>query len=125
MGKFTHDDVLDAALNEIKTNATRICVCSAQPTTSAEAITTYKLAIKTISSSDFTGPSNGDVSGRKLRSNAHAGVTIDSTGAATHIALVDTVNSKLLHVTTCTSQNVNGGELWNIPAFDIEFADPS
>lgn len=33
MGKFTHDDVLDAALNEIKTNATRICVCSAQPTT--------------------------------------------------------------------------------------------
>lgn len=125
MGKFTHDDILDTAINEIKNNATRICICSQQPTTAAEAITTYKLAIKTISSSDFTGPSNGDVSGRKLRSNAHAGVTIDSTGAATHIALVDTVNSKLLHVTTCTSQNVNGGELWNIPAFDIEFADPS
>ncbi|MBN8654377.1 MAG: hypothetical protein J0M11_01480 [Anaerolineae bacterium] len=24
MGKFTHDDVLDAAINEIKNNATRI-----------------------------------------------------------------------------------------------------
>ena len=34
MGKFTNDDVLDASINEIKNNATRICVCSAQPTTS-------------------------------------------------------------------------------------------
>lgn len=65
MPKFTNDDVLDASPNAIKNNATRICVCSAQPTTYAEAITTYKLAIKTITSADFTGPANGDVSGRK------------------------------------------------------------
>lgn len=56
MSKSVHDDVLDGALNVVKNNATRICVCSTQPTTYTEAITTYKLAIKTITSADFTGP---------------------------------------------------------------------
>jgi len=125
MAKFTHDDVLDASPNAIKNNATRICVCSAQPTTYAEAITTYKLAIKTISSSDFTGPANGDVSGRKLTSNAHSNVNVDTSDTALFVALCDSTNSKLLHVTTCTSQALIEGNTVNIPAFDMEFADPS
>lgn len=125
MAKSVHNDVLDQALNYIKNNATRICVCSTEPTTYTEAITTYKLAIKTISSSDFTGPADGDTNGRKVTSNAHNGVTVDASGTALHIALCDSVNSKLLYVTTCTSQALTAGNTVNIPAWDVELADPS
>ena len=125
MGKTVHDDVLDGALNIVKNNATRISVCTTEPTTYTEAITTYKLAIKTITSADFTGPSNGDTNGRKLRSNQHTGITVDSTGTALHVALSDSVNSKLLYVTTCTSQGLTAGNTVTIPVWDIEVADPT
>ena len=125
MAKSVHDDVLDSTLNYIKNNATRICVCSTQPTTYTEAITTYKLAIKTITSGDFTGPSNGDVSGRKLRSNQHTTISVDATDYALHIALCDSVNSKLLIVTTCISQLLTSGNTVTIPVWDMEIADPS
>lgn len=125
MAKSVHDDVLDQSLSYVKTNGTRICVCSAQPTTYTEAITTYKLAIKTISSSDYTGPANGDSSGRKITVNQAATITVDSTNTATHVALADSVNSKLLYVTTCTSQSLTSGNTVTIPAWDIEIADPS
>lgn len=125
MAKYSHTDVLDAALNYVKTNATRECVCSAQPTTYAEATSTYALADVDIDSSDFTGPTTGDTSGRKLTVNAQNNVPIDTTGSATHVALVDVNNSKLLYVTTCTTKALTAGDQVNIPAWDIEFADPA
>jgi hypothetical protein len=125
MAKSIHDDVLDAALNYIKNNATRLCVDNAQPTTYTEAITTYKLAIKTISSSDFTGPSDGDTNGRKIRSNQQTGINVDTSGTATHVALADNANSKLLLVTTCTSQVLTSGNTVTVPVFDDEIADPT
>jgi hypothetical protein len=123
--KWCHDDVLDQSLNYIKNNATRICVCSAKPTTYAEAITTYMLAIKTIGPTDFTGPADGDESGRKLTSNLHAGITVAGQGDPTHIALVDSINSKLLYVTQeASSQIVYVGNTCNVPAWNITIADP-
>ena len=88
-------------------------------------MTTYKLAIKTIVGTDFTGPANGDTSGRKLTSNQHTGITVDTTGTATHIALADSATSKLLFVTTCTSQALTAGNTVTIPAWDDEIADPA
>ena len=125
MGKTIHNDVLDAALNNIKNNATRLCVCSAEPTTYTEAITTYELADVTIDSADFTGPADGDVSGRKIAVNEQADIDVDSSGTATHIALVDVSNTKLLLVTTCTSQALTAGNTVTVPAFEDEITDPS
>lgn len=126
MAKFAHDDVMDGALNVIKNNATRMIACSAQPTTYAEATTTYALADVTMASGDFT-LANGDTSGRKLTVAAKSGVLIDSSGSATHNALVDVANSKLLYATTCTTQalTANGTNTVNFPAWDVELADPS
>lgn len=126
MAKIVHDDVLDGALNVIKNNATRQTVCSAQPTTFAEGNATYALADVTMASGDFT-IANGDTSGRKVTVAAKSGVLIDVTGTATHIALLDVTNSKLLYVTTCTSQalTANGSNTVNFPAWDIELADPT
>ena len=125
MGKSVHNDVLDAALNYIKDNATRISVCSTEPATYADAITNNMLAIKTISSTDFTGPSDGDTNGRKIRSNQQANISVTNGGNAQHVALTDNANSKLLLVTTCTAQTLTAGNTVTIPVWDDEIADPS
>ena len=121
MAKSVHTDVLDQALNYIKTNATKMTVCSTQPTTYAEANATYMLANTTMASADFT-LANGDVSGRKVSVAAKSGITITNSGTAQHIALLDVTNSKLLLVTTCTSQalTANGANTVSVPTFDYE-----
>ncbi len=126
MAKIVHDDVLDGALNIIKNNCTRQVACSAQPTTYTEANATYALADVTMASGDFTA-ANGDTSGRKLTVAAKSGVLIDTSGTATHVALLDGANSKLLFVTTCTSQalTANGSNTVNFPAWKDEIADPT
>lgn len=126
MAKAVHDDVLDGAHDIIRNNATRMVACSAQPTTYTEGNATFALADVTMSSSDFT-KANGDTSGRKLTVGAKSSVLIDTTGTATHVALLDVTNSKLLYVTTCTSQalTANGSNTVNFPAWDIELADPT
>ena len=120
--KWQNDLVLDALCDYLKNNVTQEALCSAQPTTYAEATSTYKLALKTgLTSGSFTGPANGDVNGRKITVNAQSGVTVDASGDATHIALCS--GTVLLYVTTCTTQAVTSGNTANIPAWDVEFAD--
>ena len=124
MGKSVNNDVLDGAFNIVKNNCTRVTLCSAEPTTYAEGNATYALADVTVDSSDFT-IADGDTSGRKVTVAAQSGVTVDTSGTATHIALLDVSGSRLLYVTTTTSQVVTSGNTANLPAFDIEIADPS
>lgn len=124
MAKSVHDDVLDAALNYVKTYGDRICVCSAQPTTYTEATSTYELADVTVDSSDYT-VGNGDTSGRKAAVAQQTSVTVDSSGTATYVAIVDVSETKLLVVTTCTSQAVTAGNTLTINTFDLEIADPT
>lgn len=122
MAKSVHNDVLDAALSLVKTNGNLMTVCSAEPTTRAEAVTTYALADVALAPTDLI-ISDGDVSGRKLAVAAKNNVLVDSDGTATHIAIVD--GSRLLYVTTCTSQPLVTGNEVNFPSWDIEIADPT
>lgn len=122
MAKFANDAVMDAGLNEVKNNANLMIACSSQPTTRTEAVTTYALADVAMSGTDFT-LANGDTSGRKATVAAKSAVTVDTSGTATHVALVD--GSRLLYVTTCTNQALTSGNTVNFPAWDIEIADPS
>lgn len=126
MGKTQHDDVLDAMLDYIADNCDRLVVCSTEPTTYTEADATYKLADITLTKGDGSGDYvivDGDASGRKLTVAEQADVDVDTTGDAQHVALLDVTNSKLVYVTTCTSQSVTQGNTVTIPAFDIEVAD--
>lgn len=124
MAKSVHDDVLDGALNVIKNNCTRMTACNAEPTTYTQGNATFALADVTMASGDFT-IANGDTSGRKATVAAKSGVPVDTTGTATHVALLDVTNSKLLYVTTCTSQALTSGNTVNFPSWDIELADPA
>ena len=125
MAKSVNNLVLDAALDYIQDNGNRLCVCSTEPTTYTEAITTYKLAIGTIGSSDYTDPADGDSSGRKLTVGSKANITVDATGTAAHVAIANATGSTLLYVTTCTAQALTSGNTVTVPAWDIEIADPT
>jgi hypothetical protein len=124
MGKSVHDDVLDGALNILKNNVTRMTACNAEPTTYAEGNATYALADVTLASGDFTN-ANGDSSGRKTTIAQKTGVTVDTSGTADHVALLDVCTSKLLYVTTATSQALTSGNTMTFNSWKIEIADPT
>lgn len=129
MAKFLIDEAMDALLNYIKNNATKICVCSDLPTTYLQANETYMLAQATVASGDFTGPADGDTNGRKLTVAAKTTGAAVAQGTGTHVALVDGANSKLLFVTTIpggSQQTVYVGNTVNLPSFKVdEVADLS
>ncbi|MBW2092261.1 MAG: hypothetical protein JRI34_09100 [Deltaproteobacteria bacterium] len=54
-----------------------------------------------------------------------ANFDVDASGTAQHVAICDSVNSKLLYVTTCTGQALIAGNKVTVPAWDIEVADPT
>lgn len=122
MGKSVHDDVLDGAW-DVLDQSNLMIVCSSQPTTRTEAVVTFALAdVAMTINTDYT-KANGDTSGRKVTVAAKSSVTVDSSGTATHVALVD--GTRLLYVTTCTSQALTAGNTVNIPAWDAEILDPT
>lgn len=120
MAKASPDITIDPAL-AATAGATLMTVCSAQPTTRAQAITTFKLADVVMAGADFA-IANGDVSGRKVTVAQKADVPIDTTGTATHVALVNA--TALLDVTTTTSQALTAGGTVTIPVWKREIADP-
>ncbi len=122
MAKSVNDDVLDGAF-DVLDQANLMTACSAEPTTRTEAVTTYALAdVAMTVNTDYT-KANGDTSGRKVTVAAKSGVTVDASGTANHIALVDA--TRLLYVTTCTAQALTSGNTVNFPAWDVEIADPT
>jgi hypothetical protein len=122
MPKSVHDNVLDGAF-DIADQADIMTACNAEPTTRTEAVTTFKLAdVAMVPNTDFT-KANGDTNGRKVTVAAKSAVPVDTTGTATHVALCDA--TRLLYVTTCTSQALTSGNTVNFPAWDIEIADPT
>ena len=122
MAKVIPDAILDAMLDVAE--GTILTVCSAEPTTYAEATSTYKLADVVIDSGDYTA-ANGDTSGRKNTIAAQTAVPIDSSGTATHVAVSTSGDSTLRLVTTCTSQALTSGGTVDIGAFKQELADPT
>ena len=120
MAKAAPDATIDGGILETVQTATLMTACNAQPTTRAEAVTTFALADV---APTFTGPANGDTSGRKITVDAKTGVTVDTGGTATHIALVDGTN--LLYVTTCNSLLLVASSTVDFPAWDIEVGDPT
>lgn len=124
MAKSVNDLVLDAALDYLSANVTRMTICSAQPTTYTEGNATYALADVTLSGADFTKAA-GDTSGRKTTIGAKTGVAVDVTGTATHVALLNVSGTALLYVTTCTSQAVGAGGTVDFGSWKIEIQAPT
>lgn len=125
MAIFAPDSTLDGMLDTIANDGLRVHICSTQPTTYTEAVTTYNLATVTTTAGDGGGDwtiANGDTSGRKLTLAQQTGVSISTSGTAQHIAVTDATDTLYL-VTTCTSQAVTSGNTATINAVDFELRD--
>ena len=121
---FLHDDILDAALAVISSLAENLYITSQEAVDYTGAQTTYKLGTK--ASPGFTGPANGDASGRKVTIDAITDGVVDATGTATHWALCDNSDTKLLAAGPLDSgQGVTETNTFTLAAFDIEFPDPA
>lgn len=118
-----NDLFADAAFDYLD-QCDKLVVCSAQPTTYTEANATYALADVAMTPDTDYPKANGDTSGRKVTVAAKNTFAVDTSGTATHIALIRTSDSSLRYVTTCTSQALTAGNTVSTPAWDIEIADP-
>lgn len=122
MAKSASNTFIDGALDILVNNADLMTICSAEPTTLTEAVTTFALADVAMSGVDYT-KADGDTNGRKVTVGAKADVPVDVTGTGTHVALID-ATTELLYVTTCASVSLDDTGTVDFGAWDIEIADP-
>lgn len=116
------DYVLDAALAKLDTEANRLDICNAEPATYAAATSTNTLGNKT----GFTigAPADRTPNGRKVTTSAITDGTVTATGTATHWAITDTTNSRLLATgALAASQAVTSGNVFTLGAFDLGIPD--
>tara|TARA_B100000900_G_scaffold342669_1_gene306161 strand:- start:122 stop:493 length:372 start_codon:yes stop_codon:yes gene_type:complete len=118
------DRVLDNGLTVLDTEANRVDITSAESTTFAEATSTQTLGNAT--SITISAPADRSGGGRKVTMSAISNGTVTGTGNATHYAITDTNNSRLLVTGSLTaSQSVTSGNTFSLEALDVGIPDPS
>lgn len=119
--------ILDNGLSALVSEGNAIYLCSQEPTTYTQATSTYALARK-------TGITIGAIadqtpSGRKVAVPAVASGSpgeVIATGTATHYAIVDTVNSRLLVTGSMSaSQALTNGNTFTTNGFDVGLVGPA
>ena len=114
----------DLALQGIKDDNENLYICSQQPTTFAEASSTYKLGTK--AAPTISNPQAGDVNGRKIVVSAISDGTVNGTGNAQWFALCDDSLSVLQVAQELnTYQDVTSGNPFTLTELDITLPDPS
>ena len=120
--KFAPDAGADAAFDVIdQADIIRVCSVLGAAPTHAQIVTATLASGAITPNTDFT-KSAGDVSGRKVRVAAKAGLSITASGNAEQIALTTASGSVVRYVTTCTLQALVSGGTVDVPAWDIEIA---
>ena len=124
---FLNDRVYDNGLGVFNAEANRIDICSALPSTYAQATnndTGLSLGNKT--SYTVGAPASGSPNGRQVTAASVTDGDVSKTGTASHWAITDTGNSRLLAAgSLSSSQAVTQGNTWTIGAFTISIAAPA
>jgi len=119
---FLNDYVLDAALAKINTEGEVLHICSAEPSTYTEAITTYSLGNK--SSPTIGAAADRTGGGREVVVSAITDGSATDTGTATHWAIVDVSNTRLLAAKSLTEGvSVTSGGTFTLGAFPVGIQD--
>ena len=113
------DAALDAALNYVRTNATELHVCSAEPT-SFPNVSTVSLGNK--SAPSIAAPAPGTPDGRSITVSAISDGNVTANGTGTHWALVS--GSQLLAAgNLASSQALTNGNTLTLTAFAFTARD--
>jgi len=113
--------VLNNGLNQLQATGTHIFICSQEPTSFAEASSTYALGNMSFGAGNaMTGPSARSPNGSKVTTVAVTNGAVTGTGNASRWAVTDNTNSRLLvDNDLAAAQAVTAGNVWSLPAFDI------
>ena len=113
--------VLNNGLSQLQLLADKIYICSQEPTTYADATTTYALGNMAFGAGlAITGPTARTPNGSKVTTVAVTNGAVTGTGNASRWAIVDSVNSRLLvDNDLAAAQAVTAGNVWSLPAFDF------
>lgn len=118
------DRVLDNGLAILDTEANRLDICTQEPATYAEATSTYTLGNKT--SLSIGAPAARTPSGRKVTVAGFTDGVVTGSDDATHWAIVDTVNSRLLAAGALSATvSTVGKNVFSLGAFDIGIPGPA
>tara|TARA_R110000796_G_scaffold195125_1_gene311650 strand:- start:2178 stop:2549 length:372 start_codon:yes stop_codon:yes gene_type:complete len=118
-----NDRVLDNGLTVLDTEADKIVITSQEATSYIEANSTYALGNST--SFSIAAPSDRSAGGREVVVAAITDGLVTGTGAATHYAIIDTVNSRLLAAASLSSpQAVTSGNTFTLTSVSIGIPDP-
>lgn len=121
---FLNDRVFDNGLTVLDTEANKILITSAEATTYTEANSTYALGNST--SLSIGAPADRSGGGRQVTVAAITDGSVTTTGTATHYAIVDTVNSRLLAAGALSaSQAVTSGNTFTLTSTTIGIPDPA
>ena len=119
-----NDRVFDNGLTVLDTEANAIHITSAEATTYANATSTYSLGNST--SLSIGAPQDRTGGGREVVVAAITDGSVTGTGTATHYAIVDTVNSRLLATgSLAASQSVTSGNTFTLSSVSIGIPDPA
>lgn len=120
---YVNDLVLDAALQVLTDDASRLDITSQEATTYAGATATYTLGNK----AGITVGSPGDrtPNGRKVTISAITDGEVTGTGTASHFALTNGTDTLLVTGSLSSSQAVTDGNVFSTNAFDIGIPDAS
>ena len=116
--------VFDNGLTVLSTEANKITITSQEAATYAEGNATYALGSST--SLSVASPTDRTAGGREVVVAAISDGSIAVDGTATHYAILDTVNSRLLATGSLTeSQVVSSGNTFTLGSFTIGIPDPA
>lgn len=120
---FLNDRVFDNGLTVLDTEANKVTITSAEAATYTEA--NASLALGNSTSLSIGAPQDRTGGGREVVVAAISDGSVTANGTATHYALVDTVNSRLLAAGSLTaSQVVTSGNSFTLSSFTIGIPDP-
>lgn len=117
------DRVLDAGLTTLDTEATHLYICSSEPASYA-AVAGVALGNK--SAVAISAPADRTGGGREVTVSAITDGSVTATGTATHYAITDNTNSRLLATAALSaSQAVTSGNTFTLTSFKIGIPDPA
>ena len=118
---FIADYIFDLALSELDTATSTLYICTQEPTTYAEASSTYAKGAKT--SLSIGAPADRSPSGRKVTIAAITDGSVTGDGTVTHWAITKSGTTLMATGSLSASQAVTNGNTFTLAAFDIGIAD--
>jgi hypothetical protein len=116
--------VFDNGLTVLDTEANAIHVTSQEATSYTDATSTSTLGNST--SLSISAPADRSGGGREVTVSAITDGSITAGGQASHYAIVDTTNSRLLVTGSLSAaQSVTSGNTFSLASFTIGIPDPS